>query len=56
VIAELCVKDSDELARLPLDRIREACGYYETATRQEIHRVLEGMGYPTAKFENRYGW
>ncbi|MCO6438519.1 MAG: hypothetical protein J5J06_15620, partial [Phycisphaerae bacterium] len=56
VIAELEVGDSDELARLPLDRIREACGYYDTATRQEIHRVLEGLGYPTAKFENRYAW
>lgn len=56
MIAELCVKDSDELARIPLDRIREAFGYYDTATWQEIHRVLEGLGYPTAKFEKGYGW
>jgi len=56
VMAELEVGDSDELARLAVDRIREACGYYDAATRQEIHRVLEGLGYPTAKFENHYGW
>ncbi len=52
VIAELEVGDSDELARLPLGRISEACGYYDSATRQEIQRVLEGLGYATAKFED----
>lgn len=47
VIAELEVGDSDELARLPIDRITRACGYHSWGTREEIQRVLEGLGYRT---------
>lgn len=53
VVSQLGVKDSDELSRVPAEKIRELAGT-AGAVWNEITVVLEGLGYDVSKREARY--
>ena len=55
-VLKLKIKDSDDLAGMTSEQVQAACGYYDRELWVEICRVLEGLGYDTAKRREQHRW
>lgn len=55
-VARLNIKDSDGLNKVTGDQTRSSSGYFDRELWDEVCRVLEGLGYDTAKRREQYRW